>query len=557
MAASASVAGQTGFRAGGLRRYRLPELALARFVAVKAVRTGAVWGLVIGAYIYASAVGYRDLAPTSAARQALLDSLSANVGLVALLGQTPRIDSVGVFVDWRALGVWPIVVAVWAILLSTKVLRGEETAGRLEPFLSGATTARRSVLNAVAGMSAGLVTMFVCTAAATMAASANTGLSPDASQVLLVAAVPTVAAAVFMAVGTVCSQLMATRARAAGLSAAVLGVAFMLRALGDSAPAAHWLVYASPLGWLENEHPLGASRAVWVLPALGLVVGLVVVAVVLAGRDLGASTIGHSDHAPARTRLLGSPLGLALRLTRGSLAAWLLASIVAGLLYGSFAASAGKAFASSSVLQKLGGDLFSSAQHTGAKIYAGVIFLMVMTLVMAYVASAMSNVREQEADGLLDNLLVRCVRRPSWLAGRVAIAAVAATAVAVLAALAFWAGASTQHSGLGLGELMLAGVNAAVPGLALLGIVVFVYGFVPRWTSLVGYGLLAWAFLLEMLGSAVHINHWIMDTSLLHHVALAPVTDPNWRVVTMYLLAGTVLGLAGGWRFSGRDLAAE
>jgi putative exporter of polyketide antibiotics len=104
---------------------------------------------------------------------------------------------------------------------------------------------------------------------------------------------------------------------------------------------------------------------------------------------------------------------------------------------------------------------------------------------------------------------------------------------------------------------MLAGVNAAVPGLALLGIVVFVYGFVPRWTSLVGYGLLAWAFLLEMLGSAVHINHWIMDTSLLHHVALAPVTDPNWRVVTMYLLAGTVLGLAGGWRFSGRDLAAE
>jgi len=186
-----------------------------------------------------------------------------------------------------------------------------------------------------------------------------------------------------------------------------------------------------------------------------------------------------------------------------------------------------------------------------------VVFLLFMTVVMAYVASAMSNVREQEADGLLDNLLVRSVRRQTWLSGRVLIAAVTACAAGILAGLAFWAGAASQHSGLSLHDLVVAGVNAAAPALALLGITVLAFGFAPRWTPRVGYGLLAWAFLLEMLGSAVHINHWVMDTSLLHHVALAPVTDPDWSVVATYVLGGLVLAVVGGWRFSVRDLAAE
>jgi ABC-2 type transport system permease protein len=558
MATSAGVTPGIRQRPGvKVHQYHLPELALARFIATRSVRTGALWGAVIGAYVYASAVGYNDLGATAATRQQLLDSLSANDGLVALLGQTPRIDSVGVFVDWRVLGVWPLVVSVWAILLSTKSLRGEEGAGRLELFLSGPTTARRVVLNALGGMSAGLVAMFAVAAGTTAAAARGAGFSLSAGQVLMVAAVPTAGAAIFVAVGAVASQLMATRARAAGLAAGVFGVAFMLRALGDAAPAAHALVYGSPLGWLEKVQPLGAPRPVWLLLALVLVAVLAAVAVVLAERDLGASTIGHSDQAQARTALLGSPLGLALRLTRGSLAVWLSASAVAGLLYGSFAESAGKAFASSSIVDKLGGDLFSRAQHVGSRIYAGVVFLMLMTLVMAYVASAMSNVREQEADGLLDNLLVRSVRRESWLAGRVLIVTGTVCAAGVLASLAFWAGASSQHSALTLRELVLAGVNAAAPGLALLGIAVFVYGFLPRWTSRVGYGLLAWAFLLEMLGSAVHINHWVMDTSLLHHVALAPVTDPDWRVVGTYLVGGIAMAFAGGWRFSTRDMAAE
>ena len=68
------------------------------------------------------------------------------------------------------------------------------------------------------------------------------------------------------------------------------------------------------------------------------------------------------------------------------------------------------------------------------------------------------------------------------------------------------------------------------------------------------YGLLAWAFLVEMLGSAIKINHWVLDTSLLHHVALSPAVNPDWRIAGTYLAIGFVAAIVGGWRFTRRDL---
>jgi polyether ionophore transport system permease protein len=60
-----------------------------------------------------------------------------------------------------------------------------------------------------------------------------------------------------------------------------------------------------------------------------------------------------------------------------------------------------------------------------------------------------------------------------------------------------------------------------------------------------------------MLGSAIKVNHWVMDTSLLHHLALAPAVSPNWRIAGTYLALGAAAALLGGWRFTGRDLQSS
>ncbi len=557
MASTAAAAGT----APGRTRYRLPQLSIARFTGRRAVRTGALWGLVFGLYVYDNAFAFHTIAPTVAQRDRLLAPMASNAGLKALLGDTRQITTLGGFTDWRAIGVTVLVASVWGLMAATKALRGEETAGRWELFLAGPTTPRRAAANALAGLGAGVLAMYVLTALLTDLVGARADVGFSVGQSLLFAVAVVAGAAMFAAVGAVASELMPTRARAAGVSAAVFGAAFMLRALGDASSSAHWLVYVSPLGWVEQLHPLTGAQPLWLLPIFGLVAVSAAATVLLAGRDLGDSLLADKDTARPRMALLGSPLSFALRMSWAAIAGWLTATVVAAVLYGSLAKSTGQAFASSGALRKFTGQLTHVAQRqlqlAGTRVFAGIIFLILMTLIMAYVASAVGKVREDEAEGYLDNLVVRGVSRQRWLCGRAVLIFAVLVGAGVLAGVAFWAAAASQHAGLSFHELLLAGLNSAAPAALLLGIGLLALGFIPRLTTVVCWGILAWAFLLDMLGSAVKVNHWLMDTSLLYHPALAPAVSPNWRIVGTYLALGCAAALLGGWRFTQRDLQSS
>jgi len=547
--------------AAGRTHYRLPQLAIARFTGRRAVRSGGLWGLVFGLYVYDNAFAFDSIAPTAAKRDQLLGTMAGNAGLKALLGDTHLITTRGGFTDWRAIGVTALVACIWGLLASTKAIRGEEAAGRWELFLAGQTTPRRAAANALAGLGAGVLAMYVLTALLTALVGARPNVGISVGQSLLFAVAVVAGAAMFAAVGAVASEVMPTRARAAGLSAAVFGAAFMLRSLCDATASAHWLVYLSPLGWVEQLRPLTGAQPFWLLPIFGLVAMCAVATVLLADRDLGASLLADKATAKPRMALLGSPLSFALRLSWGAIAGWVAATVVAALLYGSLAKSTGQDFASSSTLRKFTGHLTGVAQRqlqlVGTRVFAGIIFLILMTLIMAYVASAMGRVREDEAEGYVDNLVVRSVSRQRWLSGRAALILAVLVTTGILGGGAFWTAAASQHAGLSFHELLQAGINSAAPAALLLGIGVFTFGLAPRLTSVICWGILAWAFLLDMLGSAIKVNHWLMDTSLLYHPALAPAVSPNWRIAGTYLIIGCAAALLGGWRFTQRDLQSS
>jgi ABC-2 type transport system permease protein len=541
--------------------YRLPQLAVARVTGRRTVRAGALWGLVFGLYVYNNAIAFNTVSRTAPQQNGLLASMASNAGLKALLGDTSQIYTRGGFIDWRATGVIVLVASIWGLLVATRSLRGEEAAGRWELFLAGQTTPRRAAAGALAGIAAGVGVMYLLTAVLTTVFGTRHNVAISLGQSLLLALALVAGAALFAAVGALASEVFATRGRAAGAAGAVFGAAFMLRALGDATSSAHWLVYISPLGWVEQLHPLTSAQPLWLLPIAGLTVACALATVLLADRDLGASLVADKDTAVARTALLGSPVLIALRLSWASIASWLTATVIAGLLYGSLAKSTGQAFASSSMLRKFTGQLTHVAlrelQLEGTRVFAGIVFLIVMTLIMAYVASAMARLREDEAEGYLDNIVVRRVSRPRWLAGRVGLILGVLVIAGAAAGVSFWASAASQHSGLAFSELLQAGVNSAAPAALLLGIGVLTFGFAPRLTSIVCWGMLAWAFLLDMLGSALKINHWVMDTSLLYHPALAPAVSPNWWIIGTYLALACAAALLGGWRFTQRDLQSS
>lgn len=540
-----------------LKTFRSAPHVIVGFVAKRTVRIAAIWGYVFGITIASSAIGYLGVYKTLVDREKFAASFSSNVGINALIGAPHHLETINGFTAWRSMGIIILIGSIWAILTASKAFRGEEAAGRWEMLLVGQTTSKRAVALTLIGLSAGLFAIFFLVAACTYAAGFYHDVGFTLSSGLYMGLAAICAPAIFLAFGALASQIQPTRARAAGMTAAFFGLAFFVRGIGNAASGAHWLVDISPLGWVEQLRPLTGSQPMWLLPIGGFVLFVSTVAVRLAGhRDLGESILPDHDSARARLGLLGSLPGISWRLTRLQLLPWVAGIFIFSIGFSSLSKTASDAIKVSGSAEQAIARL-SQAQHLGTTIFLGMVFLIVMTIMLLTVASALNAAREDEAEGYLDNLLVRPVSRIQWLTTRVGIIGSVIIVTGLLAALGAWIGSHLVGAGLGSLDMLKAGINAMAPAVLLAGLGLLTLGFAPRQLPKVLYGVIGWSFLMQMLGSIGNINHWLLDTSLLHHIALAPAVKPNWHIVVIYTGIGIVAGIIGMARFNQRDLQNE
>ena len=64
------------------------------------------------------------------------------------------------------------------------------------------------------------------------------------------------------------------------------------------------------------------------------------------------------------------------------------------------------------------------------------------------------------------------------------------------------------------------------------------------------------SFVVEMVGSSITTNHWLLDTAVLSHLGPVPATDLRWPALvwmTALAVASAAVGLAA---FERRDMAA-
>ena len=533
---------------------RLPTSVVARQTARKAIRSGVLWGYVFGLYLATQALAYASSYKTAAQRAGLAKEFGSNAGVSALVGPAHDIQTVAGFTVWKCLAVLAVVGAVWGLLTGTRLLRGEEDAGRWELLLAGQTTRRAAAAQALAGLGGGLVALWVVTAAITVVVghSSKVDISPAGALFLAVAVVA--AAAVFLALGALTSQLAPTRRRASAYASAVLGASYALRMVADSGTGLGWLRWASPLGWIEELQPLTSPHPFALLPIGGLVAVLTLLTLRLAGaRDLGASTFPDRAHSAPHTRLMFGALGLDIRLARSGLLGWGVGIAAYGLVLGLVARSAGSAIAASSSLTRA----FSRLGAVGAEAYLGVAFLLMGVMVAFVAAGQIGAIRGEEAEGRLDNLLVRPLSRPSWLAWRLLVAVLAVLAGGLIAGLFTWLGAASQHSGVSFAHVFEAGLNVVPPAACVLGAGTLVLGIWPRAATVATYGLLVWSFLVELVGGIVGLNHWVLDTSVFHQMAAAPAVSPDWVSGGILVVIGAVAAVLGGTAFAHRDLRGE
>ncbi|HYB14337.1 MAG TPA: ABC transporter permease subunit [Streptosporangiaceae bacterium] len=535
---------------------RRAATTVAVTTAKRAARSAVVWGVVMGAWVLQQALTYRSSFPTAASRAQFAQAFGHNSAFAALVGPARRLDTVGGYMAWRCLGVLIILGAIWGLLTATRLLRGEEDAGRWELLLAGRTARHRAAVQAMAGLAAGWAVMWAVTAGCTLAAGSRPDVGFPVSASLFYATAATASAAVFLAIGALASQLAPTRRQANGLAAAVFAVAFVIAMVANSVSGLAWMRWASPLGWLENLAPLTGSRPLAFVPVILLIAAAAAAAVALAGRrDLGAAVLARRQPARASTGLLGGPAALVFWLERWVALSWVAGLAVLALAFGVVARSAAAGNVVVPTIEQAVGRLGGHPVGAAAA-WMGYEFLFIAALIAIAAVGQISGVRGEEADGHLDNLLARPVSRGSWLAGRLGFAVVLVLAAGLASGAAGWIGVATRHSAIGFGAMMQAGLSVAVPALFLLGLGTLLYGLLPRLAVPVLYAVVLWSFLVEITGSSLTSNHWLIDTALLSHLGPVPATGVDWTAVAWLTGLGVICALAGLAAFRRRDLAA-
>jgi ABC-2 type transport system permease protein len=540
---------------GPARGGRSPGTVIAHLMTRKAVRSGVLWGYIFGIVVASSALSYVSIYKTQADRHRLEVAFGSNNATSALFGPATRLQTVAGFTVFKASMTLIILGAVWGLLTSTRLLRGEEDSGRWELLLAGQTTPRRATGQVIVGLGTGVGALWALTALITIAAGDSSKVHIAAGPAMFLALALVSSAVMFLAVGTLTSQLAATRRQAAAYGAGVLGVSYAVRMVADSGVGLHSLRWASPLGWVEELQPLTAPRPLALVPIIVFTCVLLVTAVHLAGnRDLGASTVPDRGHDTPHIRLLSGPLGLAIRLMRSTVVGWGVAIAVSGLLLGLVAKAAGGTISGSSlktVFTRLG------APGVGAEAYLGVAFLMVAILIAFSAVSQVDAARAEESGGRLEHLLVRPLSRSSWFWGRILVAVAVVVTSGVIAGVTTWLGAVSQRASVSFSTTLSAGLNIVPPALCILGIGALVIGTWPRATSAVTYGVLTWSLLVVIIGGFGALNHWVLDTSIFHHMAAAPAVAPNWGTNAIMVAVGATAAVIGAWGFTRRDLQGE
>ena len=533
----------------------LARTVVARRTARRSLRSAVLWGYVFGITVASSAYSYTTIYKTAAERQRLDAVFGANRAVAALFGPAVHLDTVPGFTAYKSSMAVMIIGAVWGLMHSTRLLRGEEDAGRWDLLVSGETTLRQAVLQALSGFAAAAALVWAITFVITAAVGQASSVRISVSSSLYMSAAMVSSAVIFLAVGALTSQLAASRRRASSYAGVVLGLSYGLRMVGDAVPGLHWLVWTSPLGWVEELRPLTDPQPLAFLTIAAFTAAAGLAAINFAGRrDVGGSVLGERSSREAHLGMLTGPFGLTFRLMRSSIISWVVAVAIGGALVGITAQAAGSTVVGSSVEQvftRLG------AAGAGARAFLGVIFVILAMAVGFQATTQLGLMRGDEAGGRADHLLVGNVSRSRWFAGWLLAVAASLLASSIAAGLFTWVGASLQGSGIGIWSSLAAGVNIFPPALFILGTGALAIGFLPRFAVAVMYTVLGWSTLAELVGGFVGESHWALDTSLFHQMAAAPAVAPNWQTSAVLAGLAILMAIVGHQALLRRDLQEE
>ena len=360
--------------------------------------------------------------------------------------------------------------------------------------------------------------------------------------------------AVAAALGALVAQVVEPRRRAVSAGLGLITAAFLLRVVANSADGRAWLLTVTPFGWVDRLRVFSDDRWQWLAAPLTAALVLAGVAVLLAGRrDTGAALVRSTGTHRSTLHLLGSAAAFGWRLTSGALLAWTLALAVTSLVFGLMTDAVVDLINEDETyrrtLESMGVDM--SVPIVGFLSYTALFMALPFASFMGWRLGA---VRQEEADGRLENLLVRRVVRWRWLTVTTVHAFLAGAVLVVATGAGLWTGAALGDAPITASQVVepLAGT---LPLVALFtGIAVLVFGIAPRLTVPVPVTLAVLGYLLDTFGTMLDWPAALTALSPFHHLARLPAEPMTTTAVLVMTATGIATAAIGIAAFARRDL---
>lgn len=495
-----------------------------------------IWLIAIAVMTMITAPAFTNLYTTDPARQAIAETMR-NPAMTAMVGPGYGIDNytVGAMMAHQMLLFTAIAVAIMSIILVTRHTRADEEDGRIE-MIRSLPTGRLSNLSATTFVLLGTNVLLAFIIGFGLYALGIESMDLEGS--LLYGAALGATGIFFTAITALFAQLSDNSRGTIGYSFAVLGVAYLIRAIGDVSNET--LALFSPLGWILRSE-VYVNNYWWpIILTISVALVIVVLALYLNSiRDLDAGFIPAKPGRKNASSSLQSPLGLALRLQRTGIIAWAIGMFILGVSYGSVLGDLESFIETNEMMKEL--LLTSSTGFSLTEQFLTMLMSIISMICTIPPLMLILKLRGEEKKNLTEHLLARAVSRTHLIGSFTLISVIGGFVTLLLALIGLWsAGTTAMENPIAFSALFKAGIVYLPAVWIMTGIAVLLIGFVPRATSLT-WLYLGYSFIVVYLGGLLQFPEWMGKLSPFGHIPKVPIEALNFTNIS--LLTAIALGL--------------
>ena len=489
-------------------------------------------------------MGVNSLFPTQASIDQAATASQHNPGAIAFNGPAQGLDTLGGQIAFQLGANGMVAVALMSVFMIGRLTRGDEEAGRLE-------LVRSLPVGIYAPTFAALIVVVAMNAAVCVLCSASLlaeGL-PAAGSLVLGASFAAVGV-FFTGVALVAAQLTENTRVVYGSSGAIVGLAYLMRIVGDIGGGT--LSWFSPIGLAQKARPFAGERWWPLVPLLVAAVVLIAVAFRLAvRRDHGAGLVAPRPGRIAAAPSLGHPLGLAMRLQRGALLGWGAGVLVTGIAYGWLAPTIDSFVANNKTMAEM---IASAGFGSLTDTYFATSFRVMALIASGFAIQSALRLRSEESALRAELVLATPVSRWRWSASHLAIALAGSLSLLAVAGLA--TGVSYGLAGGPWSSMprLLGAALVYAPALwVMTGLAVIAFGFAPRLVD-AAWGVLAACLVIGLLGVVLRVPDWVQKLSPFERTPALPAADLAVLPLGVLTALAAVLILAGLGGLRRRDI---